>query len=464
MKFKDATTTKGNIDRLAYLSWGVLLVCLKFILERYVPPLFGQKSTNPLHFYGPLPDLDQFGRPAFLTLVLISLPFAYMGLILTYKRLRDAKLTPWLVVLFCVPYLNLAFFTLLCLLPSKEAGATRPAPPAAGKRLGGLVPVSAGRAALCAILVCGAGGVLLGVLLITGLRQYGWTLFLGLPFFAPLMAVLLYSYQAPRTQVSCHAVAILTCAFMGTAFIGLAFEGLICVLMASPLALLMAAVAGLIGYHIQNSERPGVVRGSLSALIFLPLSLGADQFSRPPRVTVISSIDIQAPAPEVWQTVLAFPPIAEPHEWFFKAGIAYPTDARILGEGVGAVRECRFSTGTFVEPIHTWDPPRRLGFDVSAQPEPMRELSPYGAIHPPHLDGFLRSERGEFLLLPLPGGGTRLQGTTWFHQDLWPNRYWNGWSRYLIGRIHHRVLDHIKTVAETGRLEDAAGKVPLASD
>jgi len=64
----------------------------------------------------------------------------------------------------------------------------------------------------------------------------------------------------------------------------------------------------------------------------------------------------------------------------------------------------------------------------------------------------------------LPGGGTRLQGTTWFHQDLWPNRYWNGWSRYLIGRIHHRVLDHIKTVAETGRLEDAAGKVPLASD
>ena len=51
----------------------------------------------------------------------------------------------------------------------------------------------------------------------------------------------------------------------------------------------------------------------------------------------------------------------------------------------------------------------------------MRELSPYH-IHPPHLDNFLVSKRGQFLLEGLPDGKTRLEGTTWYTNRMWPEK------------------------------------------
>jgi hypothetical protein len=76
--------------------------------------------------------------------------------------------------------------------------------------------------------------------------------------------------------------------------------------------------------------------------------------------------------------------------------IADPMRATLDGEGVGAVRHCVFSTGAFVEPITAWDPPRRLAFEVTAQPAPLQEWTPWRRVAPAHLDGYLRSERGEW--------------------------------------------------------------------
>ena len=153
----------------------------------------------------------------------------------------------------------------------------------------------------------------------------------------------------------------------------------------------------------------------------------------------------------MWRHVVTFSELPPPRELMFRSGIAYPARASIHGSGVGAVRHCEFSTGPFVEPITVWDEPKRLAFDVTAQPHPMRELSPYRAIEPPHLHGFFQSRRGQFLLVAQPDGTTRLEGTTWYDQNLWPNRYWRVWSDYLVHSIHRRVLDHIKLEAEMDR-------------
>jgi hypothetical protein len=137
-----------------------------------------------------------------------------------------------------------------------------------------------------------------------------------------------------------------------------------------------------------------------------------------------------------------------PSEWVFRAGIAYPIRARLDGEGVGAVRRCEFSTGAFVEPITAWEPPSRLAFDVAAQPPSMTELSPYRDIHAPHLEGYMQSRRGEFRLIPLPGGRTRLEGTTWYTIAIYPEAYWAVFAEMLLHRIHGRVLEHIKATVE----------------
>ncbi len=95
-----------------------------------------------------------------------------------------------------------------------------------------------------------------------------------------------------------------------------------------------------------------------------------------------------------------------------RAGVGYPEPVHIVGHGVGVVRYCRFSTGPFVEPIRVWDETRLLRFTVTSNPEPLRELTPYKSVHPPHLNGYFVSRQGQFLLQPLPNDHTLLGGTT----------------------------------------------------
>jgi len=185
-------------------------------------------------------------------------------------------------------------------------------------------------------------------------------------------------------------------------------------------------------------------------LMAMPLWMGLDPKTEgePPLLVVRSSIEINAPPEVVWRRVVSFSEIPEQREWLFHTGIAYPIRATLTGKGAGAVRRCEFSTGAFVEPIEVWDEPRLLRFGVTENPAPMEELTPYHDIEPPHLKGYFVSHEGQFELTQLPGNHTRLVGTTWYTNRIWPSAYWQLWSDHIIHHIHLRVLRHIKAQAE----------------
>ena len=128
----------------------------------------------------------------------------------------------------------------------------------------------------------------------------------------------------------------------------------------------------------------------LVLIFFVPLTALVEKDTTPEVTSVVSSIEIDAPPDVVWKHLIEFPPIPEPDELLFKTGIAYPINARIEGTGVGAIRHCNFTTGSFVEPITIWDAPRLLRFDVEQQPAPMRELS-FWDIDAPHLHDYFVS-------------------------------------------------------------------------
>ena len=73
-------------------------------------------------------------------------------------------------------------------------------------------------------------------------------------------------------------------------------------------------------------------------------------------------------------------------------------------------------------------------------------------IHPPHLDNYLRSTRGEFRLIPISETRTRLEGSTWYNLRMSPAGYWSAWSDMVIHRIHERVLEHIRDLSEAESL------------
>ena len=179
--------------------------------------------------------------------------------------------------------------------------------------------------------------------------------------------------------------------------------------------------------------------------------MGAEAVLREPRgelVSVTTPMHIAAPPDVVWDQIVAFSEIEEDPGFFFRQGLAYPIRARIRGEGRGAIRYCDFSTGTFVEPITTWDEPRLLAFSVIETPPVMEEWNPFHDISPAHVHDSFRSERGQFLLIRQPDGTTRVEGTTWYRQSLSPGFYWRPWTDAIIHRIHGRVLRSIKRNAE----------------
>ena len=188
----------------------------------------------------------------------------------------------------------------------------------------------------------------------------------------------------------------------------------------------------------------------LLLVLLMPSLMGAEYVGQlqAPLIEVRTAVEINATPEQVWRHVVSFAELPEPEEWLFRHGIAYPVRANIYGRGVGAERHCVFSTGSFIEPIEVWDEARLLRFGVTENPPPMQEWTPYRNLHPPHLDGFLVSERGQFLLVSLADGRTRLEGTTWYRHHMWPASYWQLWADFIVHRIHARVLRHIRTLAE----------------
>jgi uncharacterized membrane protein YhaH (DUF805 family) len=459
MRTANLWSWQGGINRVTYATVGVAAFALKFLLDWLVVTQVFHRSWSLLSYWRPfgamasITSLSLENRIFAGTLLLIAVPFLWLGLAMTVKRLRDAGQPTWLAGLFFVPLANIIFFLILSAVPNagsadREEGTPWPGP----RSLEGLIPLSPAGSALLSMAITAALGLAFTLLGTTVVVTYGWGLFVGLPFCLGLFAVLTYSYRGPRDYGSCMAVALLPIGMLGGLLLLVAAEGIICILMAAPVALLLAFLGGSLGYVIQSAHwgRRNAPMILPMAVLLTPVFFGIEHFARPqPSVFVVkSAIEINAPPEKVWQSVVAFAEIPPPKEALFRVGIAYPIRAEIDGHGPGAVRHCIFSTGPFVEPITVWDEPRLLRFRVTANPAPLNELTPYGHIEPRHLNGYFESHQGQFLLAGLPGNRTRLEGATWYSHSMWPESYWHWWSDFIIHRIHLRVLNHIRSESE----------------
>jgi hypothetical protein len=284
---------------------------------------------------------------------------------------------------------------------------------------------------------------------IYGIGQYGVALFVLTPIFIGFGSTVLYGYRVSITSRESMEVGFLTLSVFAAGLILFAIEGIICIVMAAPIGLLLTAVGSRIGYVVLDSVPGHAAKILLLLIALIPATAFTEKTGEPMLVAVTTSVEIDATAQQVWQNVITFPQLAEPEELIFRAGIAYPIRATISGTGVGAVRHCDFTTGSFVEPITVWKPPYLLGFSVVEQPASMKELS-FWDVDAPHLHDYFVSKRGQFKLTALPGGKTKLEGTTWYYHNIKPAFYWHLWSNYILHQIHRRVLNHIKQTTEAG--------------
>ena len=434
-----------RVDRRAYAASGFSLMAFKYATDAALVWSVTRALWTPPDYLTPLLSAraELIGKThEWLLWVLLvwALPFVWVGASMTFRRALDAGLSPWSGLVFFLPIANYLWMLLLCMLPSREAVAAKAAQ--AG------VSTSPARAMLAAAAPAAALGIAAMSASVLVFGSYLGMLFVGTPFTVGFVAGFWINRDGDRGAGAAIAAAVLALLFTAGALVLFALEGALCLAMSFPLAALLALLGALLGRMVAGSHR---LRPShaLGLLLALPLLMGVEAAGpAAPLREVVSTIEIDATPDVVWPRVVGFTELPPPGEIVFALGIAYPMRARIDGEGVGATRRCEFSTGPFVEPITVWDPPRRLAFDVTSQPEPMLETSPYRYVNAPHLVDGLRSRRGEFRLVALPGGRTRLEGRTWYSIAMAPQAYWGLFSDELIHVIHVRVLAHVKSLAE----------------
>ena len=167
-----------------------------------------------------------------------------------------------------------------------------------------------------------------GAYLLSSTGIYGVTLFAIIPTLGGMLGAAVYR---ARTRTQAAVAGLSACVVATSAFLLLGLEGIICILMTLPSSLLFGSLGGLLYLRMVT----GATAKMRAGLLVLPLSMGYDTAAQPPVYEVTSIIEINAPAERVWRNIVSFPGLAEPEEWHFKTGIAYPTGTRLNGTGIG---------------------------------------------------------------------------------------------------------------------------------
>lgn len=318
---------------------------------------------------------------------------------------------------------------------------------AADSAVGSVVPESKFWSAMAGVLFAIPLGLVAVGLAIGEFESYGLILFCGSPFAVGLGSTIVYGFHGPRSLKSSLAVSQIALVLLGVAIFLLAMEGVLCLVMTYPLAMVLSAFGGWIGWIASKRYFGSRWKSATLALLVvgLPMLMGfedgaSDEFDV---VEVTTEVTAQAPSDEVWEQLIDVGALPEPDNPLFERGVGHPTDLQVSGRGEGATLSGEFNTGPVEVSIEEWDEPERLALSVTEHPETMIEWSIYGDIEAPHVEGYFACESGEIRLEDNGDGTTTLVGTTECRQDLGPAFYWSMWSETIIDELHRHVLEDV---------------------
>lgn len=226
------------------------------------------------------------------------------------------------------------------------------------------------------------------------------------------------------------------------------WEGAICVIMATPLLLILSSLGGMLGAVRALKHRSATMAALLLPFVAAPIEKLIPSSRSEHRVE--TAIVIDAPARQVWNEIVEVPEIRpeERHPALFtRLGFPYPMSAVLSGSGVGAIRHARFERGVlFVETVTRWEEERALAFTIAAQVDsiPPDALDRHVTIGGPYFDVL----SGEYTIEQLAGGGVVLHLASSLRVSTHFNVYAVGWADAIMRSIQENILRVIKARAE----------------
>src|SRR5688572_30361416 len=185
IRFSDLWRFEGEVGRGPYAFWGLVLFGLKYNIDRIVVLKLTGEAWRPWDYFFGGNALKPLSAGAddpkiFFLLMAIALPFIWTGIVLTLRRLRGLGWPPWFVVFFFIPFLNLLFFLLLAVIPSRKWPDVDA--PRGARLLDRIIPENALGSAVFSVLITAVLSAILVMGCTVFLQTYGWGLFVGIPF------------------------------------------------------------------------------------------------------------------------------------------------------------------------------------------------------------------------------------------------------------------------------------------
>jgi len=236
--------------------------------------------------------------------------------------------------------------------------------------------------------------------------------------------------------------------------LALAWEGLICIILLLPIALFLSSIGGLLAgicLKIVKSRRDRNYCVAIVALLPFAVAPIEQLKSAGSEIrTAPTQIKIHASTRTVWNQIRSVPMITEKEQSFsfsHMIGFPRPLEAKLEGEGVGAVRYATFEKGVlFVETINEWDEPRRLSFSIRADTKsiPPKTFDEHVIIGGRYFDVLT----GTYWIDDIGNGDVILHLNSSQRLSTRFNFYSHFWTEYLMADLQNYILAIIKKRCE----------------
>lgn len=228
-------------------------------------------------------------------------------------------------------------------------------------------------------------------------------------------------------------------------------EGLICVVMMTPIFLIMALVGGTLAWAVRKVRDRRLRASALLAVLLLPYAAGPVEQRIPQmqsRRVVENRIRIHADEVAVWRQIIRVPAI-RPEEYrttfIHRIGFPRPIEATLSHEGVGGVREASFERGVlFRETVTEWEPRRRLSFTIAVDSIPTRTLDQHVTVGGEYFDVL----DGTYEIVPIGPGETELRLWSTHRLSTHFNAYAALWTDFVMRQIQGNILEVVRARAE----------------
>ena len=276
----------------------------------------------------------------------------------------------------------------------------------------------------------------------------------GVPVSLGFIAVWFGPYHDTRKAIDLVVVPWLSALACMVCALALVWEGIICVIIWLPLVIVLSSIGGaLAGVCLALFKSKRDRNYCLIAVAVLPFAVAPLEHLHGVSMeikTVSTQLEIHASLQTVWNQIRSVPLITakeQSYSFTHLIGFPRPLEAKLVGEGVGAIRYATFEKGVmFVETIDEWDEPRRLSFSIRADTKsiPPKTFDEHVIIGGRYFDVL----SGTYWIEEVGTGDVILHLSSSQRLSTRFNFYSHYWTEYLMADLQNYILGIIKRRCE----------------